>query len=331
VAKVLVTGGAGYIGSYVVKLLGEMGHDIVVYDNLSTGHRWAVLYGKLVVADLSDYDTLCEVFSTFKPDAVMHFAASIVVPESVRYPLKYYRNNLSNSISLLEVMEKFSVSYMVFSSTAAVYGMPEKIPVREDAPLNAINPYGYSKVAVERVLLDYSIANSDFEYVSLRYFNVAGADEKGKIGQCSPEATHLITRAVKAAVGEIDKLEIYGTDYPTKDGTGVRDYIYIGDLAQAHICALNYLLEGGKSDVFNCGYGHGYSVKEVIGVVKAVTGIDFPVVESGRRPGDPAELVADSMKLKTKLGWQPQHDDLHFIIKTAWEWEKKLRERIKND
>ncbi len=326
-ARVLVTGGAGYIGSYVVKLLGEIGHDIVVYDNLSTGHRWAVLYGKLVVADLSDYRTLCDVFSSFKPDAVMHFAASIVVPESVERPLKYYKNNLSNSINLLEMMDKFSVPYMVFSSTAAVYGIPKEVPVREDAPLEAINPYGYSKVAVERILSDYSNANKGFRYVSLRYFNVAGADEDAKIGQLSPEATHLITRAVKTALGEFDKLEIYGTDYPTKDGTGVRDYIYIGDLAKAHIYALDYLFKGGKSDVFNCGYGHGYSVKEVVGVVKEVTGVNFPVVEADKRPGDPAELVADSMKLKERLGWQPQHDNLSFIVETAWRWEKKLKEK----
>jgi len=327
VARVLVTGGAGYIGSYVVKLLGEIGHDIVVYDNLSTGHRWAVLYGKLVVADLSDYRTLRDVFSSFKPDAVMHFAASIVVPESVERPLKYYKNNLSNSINLLEMMDKFSVPYMVFSSTAAVYGIPKEVPVREDAPLEAINPYGYSKVAVERILADYSNANKGFRYVSLRYFNVAGADEDARIGQLSPEATHLITRAVKTALGEFDKLEIYGTDYPTKDGTGVRDYIYIGDLAKAHIYALDYLFKGGKSDVFNCGYGHGYSVKEVVEVVKEVTGVDFPVVEADRRPGDPAELIADSTKLKERLGWQPQHDNLSFIVETAWRWEKKLKEK----
>ncbi|MCD6419615.1 MAG: UDP-glucose 4-epimerase GalE [Synergistetes bacterium] len=326
-ARVLVTGGAGYIGSYVVKLLGEIGHDIVVYDNLSTGHRWAVLYGELVVADLSDYRTLCDVFSSFKPDAVMHFAASIIVPESVERPLKYYKNNLSNSINLLEMMDKFSVPYMVFSSTAAVYGIPKEVPVREDAPLEAINPYGYSKVAVERILADYSNANKGFRYVSLRYFNVAGADEDARIGQLSPEATHLITRAVKTALGEFDKLEIYGTDYPTKDGTGVRDYIYIGDLAKAHIYALDYLFKGGKSDVFNCGYGHGYSVKEVVEVVKEVTGVDFPVVEADRRPGDPAELIADSTKLKERLGWQPQHDNLSFIVETAWRWEKKLKEK----
>jgi len=321
--KVLVTGGAGYIGSHVVKLLGEMGFDILVYDNLSTGHKWAVLYGKLVKADLSDRDTLRKIFEEFKPDAVMHFAAYIVVPESVKEPLKYYRNNVINTINLLEVVEEYRVKNFIFSSSAAVYGIPEKIPVDETAPLNPINPYGETKATVERILRDFNSSGKDFGYVSLRYFNVAGADPEGKIGFAYPNPTHLIIRAVKTAKGEFERLYIYGTDYPTPDGTCIRDYIHVTDLAEAHILALEYLLDGGKSDVFNCGYGHGFSVLEVVNTVKRVTGKDFKVEVAPRREGDPPVLVADNKKIKKRLNWTPKYDDLEFIIKTAWEWEKR--------
>ncbi|NPA39158.1 MAG: UDP-glucose 4-epimerase GalE [Thermodesulfobacteria bacterium] len=322
--KVFVTGGAGYIGSHVVKLLGEKGYDVLVYDNLSTGHEWAVLYGKLIKADLADKETLKKVFLEFKPEAVIHFAASIVVPESVKYPLKYYRNNVINTINLLEVMEECKVKKFIFSSSAAVYGIPKKIPIPETEPLNPINPYGETKATVERILRDLANSGSEFKYVSLRYFNVAGADPEGKIGFAYPKTTHLIIRALKTAKGEFDKLEIYGTDYPTPDGTCIRDYIHVTDLAEAHIIALEYLLDGGESDVLNCGYGRGFSVKEVISMVKKVTGIDFKVVEAPRRPGDPAILVADSSKIKEKLHWSPRYDDLEFIIKTAWHWEKNF-------
>ena len=322
--KILVTGGAGYIGSHVVKALGERGHLILVYDNLSTGHEWAVLHGRLVKADLSDKNTLYKSIKEFKPDAVIHFAASIQVEESVREPLKYYRNNTLNTLNLLEAMTASCTRNLVYSSTAAVYGIPSNIPVREDAPLNPINPYGSSKAAVERILGDLSDAE-DFHYVSLRYFNVAGADSDGKIGQAYKEATHLITRALKTANGEFDKLFIYGTDYPTPDGTCIRDYIHVDDLANAHILALEYLFENGKSRPFNCGYGHGYSVREVVKMAKRVTGIDFIAEEAGRRAGDPPALVADSSKLKKELNWEPKYDDLEYIIKTAWEWERKLR------
>ena len=322
--RVLVTGGAGYIGSHVVKLLGEGGYEVLTYDNLSTGHKWAVLYGDLEVGDLADKGRLREVFEGFKPEAVMHFAAYIVVPESVREPLKYYRNNVINTINLLEVMEEFGVDKFIFSSSAAVYGIPEEIPVPEGAPLNPINPYGETKATVERVLRDINNSGKGFKYVSLRYFNVAGADPEGKIGFAYPNPTHLIIRAVKTAKGEFEKLDIYGTDYPTPDGTCVRDYIHVTDLAQAHIVALEYLLEGRESEVFNCGYGHGYSVKEVVEAVKKVTGIDFKVVEAPRREGDPPMLVADSTKIKKELGWKPKYDDLEFIVKTAWDWEKKF-------
>ncbi|RKX63401.1 MAG: UDP-glucose 4-epimerase GalE [Thermodesulfobacteriota bacterium] len=327
-AKILVTGGAGYIGSHVVKLLGENGYEVLTYDNLSTGHKWAVLYGDLIKADLADKETLRKVFKEFKPDAVMHFAASIVVPESVKNPLKYYRNNVVNTINLLEAMEEFGVKNFIFSSSAAVYGIPEKIPISENAPLNPINPYGETKATVERILRDLANSRDNFRYVSLRYFNVAGADPEGKIGFAYPEATHLIIRALKVAKGEIEKLEIYGTDYPTPDGTCIRDYIHVMDIAEAHLIALEYLLDGGESDVFNCGYGHGFSVKEVVETVKKVTGRKFKVIEAERRPGDPPFLVADNSKIKEKLQWKPKYDDLEFIIKTAWDWENKLKKKL---
>ncbi|NPA53901.1 MAG: UDP-glucose 4-epimerase GalE [Aquificae bacterium] len=320
--KIFVTGGAGYIGSHVVKALGEKGYNILVYDNLSTGHKEAVLYGNLVEGDLADKDFLKKTLQDFKPDAVMHFAASIEVAESVRNPLKYYKNNTANTLNLLEAMQETGVKNFIFSSTAAVYGNPEEIPVKETAKINPINPYGQSKAFVEKILQDLDFANKDFNYVSLRYFNVAGADPEGRIGQSYKNATHLITRALKTAKGEYDKLYIYGTDYPTPDGTCIRDFIHVDDLADAHILALEYLINGGKSDIFNCGYGHGYTVKEVVETAKKVTGIDFPVEETGRREGDPAVLVADSTKLKEKLNWKPKYDDLEFIIKTAWNWEK---------
>ncbi len=321
--KILVTGGAGYIGSHVVKALGQRGYGILVYDNLSTGHEWAVLYGKLVKGDLSDKVLLDKVIKEFKPDAVMHFAAFIQVEESVREPLKYHRNNTVNTLNLLEIMQENGIRNLIFSSTAAVYGIPEKIPINEDALLNPVNPYGSSKAAVERILSDLSEA-SDFNYVSLRYFNVAGADPEGRIGQAYKEATHLITKALKTAKGEFDKLQIFGTDYPTPDGTCIRDYIHVDDLAMAHLITLDYLFDKGKSRIFNCGYGYGYSVKEVVEAVKKITHIDFKTEEAGRRPGDPPVLVADSSKLKSELKWRPVHADLEYIIMTAWEWEKKL-------
>jgi UDP-glucose 4-epimerase len=321
--KILVTGGAGYIGSNVVKALGQRREEILVYDSLSTGHEWAVLYGRLVKGDLSDKILLDKIIKEFKPDAVMHFAACIQVEESVREPLKYYRNNTVNTINLLEVMKENGIKNFIFSSTAAVYGIPEKIPINEDVPLNPINPYGSSKAAVERILNDFSQA-SDFNYVSLRYFNVAGADPDGRIGQVYKEATHLITKALKTAKGEVDILKIFGTDYPTPDGTCIRDYIHVDDLASAHLLTLDHLLDKGRSRVFNCGYGHGYSVKEVVGAVKKITRRNFKTEDTERRPGDPPVLVADSSRLKSELNWRPIHADLEYIIMTAWEWEKRL-------
>ena len=320
--KIFVTGGAGYIGSHVVKLLGENGHDILVFDNLSTGHDWAVLFGKLKQGVLEDKMLVSETLRTFKPDAVIHFAASIQVEESVRKPLMYYRNNVVNTLNLLEAMAENNIERFIYSSSAAVYGMPEKMPIVETAPMNPINPYGASKMMIERVLQDISLAR-DFHYIALRYFNVAGADPRGRIGQVYKEATHLITRSLKVAKGEFEKLFVYGADYPTPDGTCIRDYIHVDDLALAHLLALVYLVETEKSDVMNCGYGHGFSVKEVVEAAKKVTGIDFAVVDAPRRAGDPPDLIADSTKLKSATGWKPGYDDLEFIIKTAWEWEKK--------
>ncbi|MCX5807684.1 MAG: UDP-glucose 4-epimerase GalE [Proteobacteria bacterium] len=320
--KILVTGGAGYIGSHVVKALGQAGHDIVVFDNLSTGHEWAILYGRLVKDDLDNRLAIDGVLNSFRPDAVIHFAASIQVEESVREPLKYYRNNVINTLNLLDSMAANNIKYLIYSSTAAVYGIPEKIPVNEDAPLDPINPYGASKLIVERILKDFSLAG-DFKYIALRYFNVAGADQDGTIGQVYKEATHLITRALKTAKGEFQKLFIYGTDYPTPDGTCIRDYIHVNDLADAHIRALSYLMDTGRTGQMNCGYGHGFSVNDVVGIAKKITGIDFPVENSPRRAGDPPALVADSSRLRSTTGWAPRHDDLEFIIKTAWDWERK--------
>jgi UDP-glucose 4-epimerase len=319
--RVLVTGGAGYIGSHVVKLLGEKGHEVLVYDNLSTGHDWAVLYGNLVVGDLADRRLLTETLSGFLPDAVIHFAAHIQVEESVREPLKYYRNNSFNALNLLECMNAVGLRKLIFSSTAAVYGIPDSLPVNEDAQIRPINPYGMSKVMVERMLQDISDATG-FRYVSLRYFNVAGADPGGKIGQAYQESTHLITRALKTAKGEFNKLLVFGTDYPTPDGTCIRDYIHVNDLAEAHVRALEHLMDQGLSKIYNCGYGHGYSVREVIQSAKKITRIDFPIEETVRRPGDSPAIVADNSRLKKDLCWLPQFDDIDFIIRTAWEWER---------
>jgi UDP-glucose 4-epimerase len=323
--KILITGGAGYIGSHVVKMLGEQGHDLLVYDNLSGGNREAVLYGGFVLGDLADAVLLKKTIADFKPQAVMHFAASIIVSESVRDPLKYYRNNTGNALNLIEACVAGDVPHFVFSSTAAVYGIPSRATVDESSSLNPINPYGASKVMVEQMLRDVALARQNFKYVSLRYFNVAGAAKDGSIGQLYKESTHIITRALKAAKGEFPRLQIFGNDYTTPDGTCIRDYIHVDDLAAAHAAALEFLQAKGASNVFNCGYGHGYSVREVVTVAKKVTGVDFPVEEVGRREGDPPTLVANSEKIGKVLGWKPKYDDLEYIVRTAWEWEKKRK------
>jgi UDP-glucose 4-epimerase len=321
--KVLVTGGAGYIGSHIVKALGERGHEIIVFDNLSFGHEWAVLSGKLIKGDLRNTDQLDAVFQGEVIDAVVHLAAYIVVDESVQDPLKYYRNNFANALNLIERCARYKVKYFIFSSTAAVYGIPEKTPVAEDAPLIPINPYGASKVMVERALADLSKA-TDFNCLALRYFNVAGADSQVRIGQAREDATHLITVSLRTALGLRPHLDIYGTDYPTHDGTCIRDYIHVDDLSDAHLLALEHLQKGRESGIYNCGYGHGYSVREVVDKVREVTGIDFPVKVAGRRAGDPPVLVAEASRIRKDLGWSPKYDNLAYIIGTAWKWEQKM-------
>lgn len=318
--KVLVTGGAGYIGSHVVRQLDQAGHDIVVFDNLSTGYRWAVTAGDLVVGDLADEGAIEALFSAHDFDAVLHFAAHIVVPESVSNPLKYYSNNTRNTLNLLKAVEKHRVPYMVFSSTAAVYGMPDQQVLTEDLPLAPINPYGASKMMSERMIMDLSAASS-LKHVILRYFNVAGANPDGVLGQATPDATHLIKVACECVTGQREGMSVFGTDYDTRDGTCVRDYIHVEDLAKAHVMALDYMAGGGDSKVLNCGYGRGFTVREVIDVVKRLSGKDFPVTETGRRAGDPEALMADNTRIREVLGWVPDYDDLETIVRTALDWE----------
>ncbi len=319
--RILVTGGAGYIGSHTVKLLEEKGFEVVVYDNLSNGHEEAVLNSRFVKGDILERAKLDDLLTEIEFDAVIHFAAFIEVGESVKKPLEFFNNNVSGTLNLLSLLKKHGVKKFVFSSTAAVYGNPDKTPIEEDFDLKPINPYGNTKLTVEKVLGDMSVAG-DINYIALRYFNASGADESGLIGESHNPETHLIPLVLKTAKGERDSIKIFGTDYPTKDGTCIRDYIHVNDLANAHVLALNYLLDGGDSDVFNCGYGVGYSVREIIDTAKKVTGVDFKVEEAERREGDPAVLVADNEKIKRVLGWQPVHNDIEFIIKTAWNWEK---------
>ncbi len=319
--KVLVTGGAGYIGSHVARQLVEAGYEVVVFDNLSTGHAWAVLSAELIVGDLADPGALDRVFSEHDFQAVLHFAAHIVVPESVADPLKYYSNNTRNTLNLLTAMDRHGVDRIVFSSTAAVYGMPEQEMLTEDMPLAPINPYGASKMMSERMIMDLAAASS-LRYTILRYFNVAGADPEARLGQATPEATHLIKVACECATGARDGMSVFGTDYGTRDGTCIRDYIHVEDLASAHVRALEYMNEGGGSEVLNCGYGRGFTVREVIDVVKRISGVNFPVEENGRRAGDPEALMADNQRIRRVLDWQPAYDDLETIVSTALKWER---------
>ena len=320
--SILVTGGAGYIGSHVIKLLGENDIHTVCYDNLSTGNRSSVLYGDFIEGDLSEIDKMKDLFQNYNIVGVIHFAGSIVVPESVENPLKYYHNNTTNSLGLIELCVDFNVNQFIFSSTAAVYGNVEAEFINENATLAPANPYGESKLMVEKILEDVQHAHPNFNYCILRYFNVSGADPDGKIGQAFPGATHLIKINCEAAAGKRDKVQIFGTDFDTIDGTGVRDYIHVSDLAYAHIEALNYLNKNKKSDVFNCGYGKGFSVKEVISTVKQISGVDYVVEEKGRRQGDPANVVSDPSKILAKTNWKPRFNDLKIIVKTAFEWEQ---------
>lgn len=323
---VLVTGGAGYIGSHTVLGLVDRGEDVVVLDNLSTGVRRLVPEAaELIEGDVGDAALLARIFSERTIDAVIHFAGSIVVPESVADPLKYYRNNTANSRTLIEACVAAGVPRFIFSSTAAVYGIPESVPVAEDAVLSPISPYGASKLMTEWMLRDTAAAH-DLSYVALRYFNVAGADPDGRSGQSTPEATHLIKVAVQAATGQRDHVSVFGDDYDTPDGTGIRDYIHVTDLAAAHLAALDHLRAGGASQVFNCGYGHGASVREVLDAVQKVAGLTLDIRQAPRRAGDPPALVADAARLRETLAWQPALDDLETIIAHALRWEQRLHQ-----
>lgn len=321
---VLVTGGAGYIGGHMVLALLDAGEKVVVLDNLSTGFRWAVPpQAKLVVGDFGDTELLDRVIAENGVEAIAHFAAKIVVPESVADPLAYYDNNTAKARTLIAAAVRHGVKNFIFSSTAAVYGEPPVNPVTEDVAQAPINPYGRSKLMVEWMLRDVSAAH-DLRHVALRYFNVAGADPKGRLGQSTPNATHLIKIAVQAALGHRNGMDVFGTDYPTPDGSCIRDYIQVSDLIAAHMLALKHLRAGGGSLTCNCGYGRGLSVLEIIDVVKRVSGVDFPVRISGRRAGDPASLIAGSDRIRAELGWRPQHDDVEGIVRQALDWERRL-------
>ena len=321
--KILVTGGAGYIGSHVVRQLGARGEQVITLDNLSTGFERAVTAGELIVGDTGDAALLEDIFARNEIDTIMHFAAHTIVPESVSDPLKYYRNNTSNSRTLLEAANRHGVQHIVFSSTAAVYGIPEGGRAAEDTPTQPINPYGTSKLMTEWMLRDLAFAGGP-SYVALRYFNVAGCEPSGTIGQSTPKATLLVKVACEAATGKRDKVSIFGTDFPTPDGTGLRDYIHVEDLATAHLDALTYLRDGGDSTVLNCGYGKGYSVREVLSAVEAANESPLVISEEARRAGDPPELVAVADKVREVLGWTPQFDNLDTIVRTALAWERKI-------
>jgi UDP-glucose 4-epimerase len=323
---ILVTGGAGYIGSHVVLQLVEAGERVVALDDLSTGFADAVLDADLVVGDVGDEDRVMSVLREHRVDTVMHFAARTIVPESVADPLRYYANNTCATRSLLSCCARAGIRHFVFSSTAAVYGIPGTERAGEDSPTAPINPYGSSKLMSEWMLRDLS-ASSPLEHVILRYFNVAGSDPQGRIGQSTPRATLLTKVACEVAVGLRERVSIYGTDYPTPDGTGIRDYIHVHDLAAAHVRALEYLRAGGGSITLNCGYGRGFSVREVLDAVARANGAPLPIREEGRRPGDPPALVAEAARVREVLGWEPRYADLDAIARTSLAWERKLLAR----
>ena len=321
--SILVTGGAGYIGSHVVRQLGETHEKVVVLDNLGRGFRQAVTTGELVVGDVGDQALVSRLMAEHRVDTVMHFAAHTIVPESVAEPLKYYGNNTCSTRALLQACLDNKVKNFVFSSTAAVYGMPEKGYADEESPTRPINAYGTSKLMSEWMLRDVAAVNS-LRYVALRYFNVAGSHPGGKIGQATPGATLLTKVACEAMVGKRPHVSVFGSDYPTPDGTGMRDYLHVEDLAAAHLNALDYLRNDGKSVTLNVGYGHGYSVREVLRMVETVGGKPLVIREEPRRAGDPAYLVARADRIRAELGWRPQYDDLNAIVSHSLAWERKL-------
>jgi UDP-glucose 4-epimerase len=323
-SSILVTGGAGYIGSHMVYALVESGQRVLVLDNLSTGFKWAIASGaEFIIGEMGDEALVARLIAEREVSAIIHFAASIVVPDSVSDPLGYYRNNTVNSRALIECAVRAGVKQFIFSSTAAVYGNPARVPISEDDAVAPMSPYGSSKLMTEIMLRDAGIAHG-LDYVILRYFNVAGADLSLRTGQSTRRATHLIKVAVETALGKRPKMDVFGTDYPTPDGTCIRDYIHVADLVRAHADALSYLRAGNRSVTLNCGYGHGFSVLEVIDTVKRVSGVDFRVNRAGRRPGDPARIVAQSDRARDLLAWKPQFDDLETIVTHALAWEHKL-------
>lgn len=329
---VLVTGGAGYIGSHTCRQLIDAGYGVVVLDNFYSGHRWAIpKEAALVEGDVGNTTLVRETLTQHRINAVIHFAGHIVVPESVENPIKYYRNNTVASCNLIQACVDVDVNNFIFSSTAAVYGIPAVLPVSEEAQVAPINPYGTSKLATEWILRDVAASlngqanKGGFRYMALRYFNVAGARLDGTLGQATPEATHLIKVAAEAACGLRDSITIFGTDYPTEDGTCIRDYIHVDDLAMAHLAALTYLIDGGKSETLNCGYGMGFSVRQVLDTIQNVSNTKLDIREGPRRSGDPPSLIANAQRIRDILGWKPQHQDISVICRSAYNWEKSYR------
>lgn len=320
--KLMVVGGAGYIGSHMVKMLLDLGHYVLTYDNLSSGHKESVQGGLFIHGDLSDRELLFRLLEEHRFDAVLHFASSILVGESVKDPGKYYQNNVANTLNLLDAMVASGVKRFIFSSTAAIFGEPLFVPIHEEHPISPINPYGSSKAMVERMLDDYDRAHG-LKSVCLRYFNAAGADPDGLLGERHEPETHLIPLVLQAAAGVRPHITVFGRDYDTPDGTCIRDYVHVSDLCEAHVLALDFLAKEERSDAFNLGNGDGFSVQEVIDVTLAVTGATFEIVNGARREGDPARLVADAMRARKVLGWRPKYSDLKTIIAHAWAWEKR--------